>query len=105
MTRRQFIKWVAIFTAVHFVVALGSLSVGYAMGMTTFDTGGPEPISATVLSFAGHYLLMPGAFLWRPGMSSPVQLIIALGNSVLWGTVIAASIAGIRSLSKRNAAF
>ena len=105
MTRRRFIKTAVALAAIHLVVALGSLSFGYGMGMRRFDTGGDEGIVEAVLNFLGHYLLIPGAYLWTPGMSSPVQLIITLGNSVLWGALGAVIVAGICAARERNAAF
>ena len=81
-------------SALHLVLALGSIAVSFATGMARWDSGKAGFIE-TLANSLGWVLLQPGSRLWGEGISGELDSAILLGNSVLWGALGALVVVGI----------
>ncbi len=96
MTPRRFGIAVATFSAVHFILALGSLFIALSLSTERFDTGfitdkGPLEATASALT---NVLWQPMAAIWSTiftGRSGPwlLQWCALALNSLVWGSAVA----------------
>ncbi len=109
MKLRRFATLAAIFGAVHFVVALGSLAVAFSMGMERFDSGLADDggaLEATASALA-NALSQPGISIYSAifvGRAGPwlLQWCIVVLNSLLWGAALAWLVLAARARLKRG---
>lgn len=103
MNIRATFRLAAIFAAIHLVAAVGSLLLGFSLGMARFDH--PETIARSYAeatsSRLAEVLFEPGQMLYRAlhaGSSAPalVQWLYVILNSALWGLVLAAAVLWLR---------
>jgi len=105
MNVRGTLRLGALLGTLHLVVAVGSLLLGFSLGMTCFDSPGTTGSGyvETTSSHLADILFQPVHAIYRAfyaGSSAPtvVQWLCMILNSVLWGLVLAVGVARIRSL-------
>ncbi len=104
MKRWGYLRIAAILSALHLVLAVGSLAVGFSIGLRRWDVGSAGFVESFTNGLAA-VLLQPGAHLLTMGMSGALDWAIILGNSLLWGALGALVVLGIARVGKGNAAF
>jgi hypothetical protein len=104
MNVRTILRLAAILGALHLVVAMGSLLLGFSLGMARFDS--PESIAPgyveTTSSHLADVLFQPMQAIYRAfyaGSSAPaaVEWLSMILNSAFWGIALAVGVASIRS--------
>ena len=89
MNRLRYLTIAAVLTAVHLFLALSSLLVSFSLGMGRFDSGGDMSQLEGLATALSDTLLSPISHVQAKGLSSPLQWAVILGNSILWGAVLA----------------
>jgi hypothetical protein len=104
MNARATLRLAVILAAIHLVVAVGSLLLGFSLGMARFDTpetSAPSYVEATSSRLA-DVLFEPVQMIYRSlhagsGAPAMVQWLYMIMNSALWGLVLATAIMWLRS--------
>jgi len=95
-----------IVAVVHLVLAIGSVMFAFGSGMKTFDNLDYQPtVIERLADWTAGVLMQPGVSLWTPWMSknmpNVVEWTLFVGNSLLWGFVIALLI-NVRALAAKK---
>jgi hypothetical protein len=105
MNARAMLRLTAMLGAIHLVICVGSLLLGYSSSRAQSDS--PEPRTPGYLKTASSrlvdVLIQPGHSIYRAVYRSSdaptgVQLLVIVLNSALWGLVIGVGIARLRAL-------
>ena len=106
MNRLRYLTIAAVLTAVHLFLALSSLLVSFSLGMGRFDSGGDMSQLEGLATALSDTLLSPISHVQTKGLSSPLQWTLVLGNSILWGAVLAVPVWALARLARvKRAAF
>ena len=106
MNRLRYLTIAAVLTTVHLFLALSSLLVSFSLGMGPFDSGGDMSQLEGLATALSDALLSPISHIQTNGLSSPLQWAVIVGNSLLWGAVVAVPIWALaRLLRGKRAAF
>ena len=98
---------ILIISAIHFVIAFGSLCLAYGANMEAFDN--PDYHLSFFEQTAGklfEILMQPGVSLWTPWMSKNlpnfIEWILFIINSILWGIVLFFVISLIKLMRRKK---
>jgi hypothetical protein len=106
MDRLRYLTIAAVLAAVHLLLALSSLLVSFSLGMGRFDSGGDMSQLESLARTLSDTLLSPISHVQTKGLSSPLQWAVILGNSILWGAVLAVPVWALARLVRgKRAAF
>ena len=94
MRRWGYWKIATMIAVLHFIAAVGTFALGFSIGLKRWDTGSAGTVESVANTFAA-VLFQPGAQLLAMGLPAELDWMIILGNSVLWGLVGAAVVAGL----------
>ncbi|MDE5440114.1 hypothetical protein GWG65_01375 [Bradyrhizobium sp. CSA207] len=100
----RYLTIAAVLATAHLLLALSSLLVGFSLGMGRFESGGDVDQLESLATALSDTLLSPVSHVQIKGSSSALQWAAVLGNSILWGAVLAVP-AGTRLLRRKGAAF
>lgn len=89
MNRPRYLTIAAALATVHALLALGSHLVSFSLGMGRLDSGGDMSQLESLATALSDALLSPISHVQTKGLSSPLQWVGVLGNSILWGAVLA----------------
>ncbi|WGD49555.1 hypothetical protein QA641_28470 [Bradyrhizobium sp. CB1650] len=106
MNRLRYLTIAAVLATVHLLLALSSLLVSFSSGMGRFDSGGDMSQLESLATALSDALLSPISHVQTMGLSPPLQWAVVLGNSILWGAVLAVPVWALARLVKgKRAAF
>jgi hypothetical protein len=98
MNRRRYLTIAAVLAVVHLLLALLSFFVSFSLGMGRFDSGGDMSQLESLARALSDTLLSPISHVQAKGLSSPLQWAVVLGNSILWGAVLAVPVWAVARL-------
>ena len=98
MNRPRYITIAAVLAVVHLLLALISFFVSFSLGMGRFDSGGDMSQLESLAGALSDTLLSPISLVQNKGLSSPLQWAVVLGNSILWGAVLAVPVWAVARL-------
>ena len=106
MNRLRYLTIATVLAAVHLFLALSSLLVSFSLGMGRFDSGGDMSQLEGLARALSDTLLSPISHVQTKGLSSSLQWAVILGNSILWGAVLAVPVWALARLVRgKRAAF
>lgn len=104
MRRWRYLQIAAVLAVLHLILALGSVAVGFSIGIRRWDVGSAGMLESAANGLA-EVLFQPGSRLLALGVSGGLEWAIILGNSLLWGAMGALIVLGIARVRRQNAAF
>ena len=100
MNRLRYLTIAAVLATVHLLLALSFLLVSFSLGTGRFDSGGDMSQLESFATALSDALLSPISHVQTKGLSSPLQWAVVLGNSILWGAVLAVPVWALARLVK-----
>jgi hypothetical protein len=106
MNRLRYLTIATVLGTVHLLLSLSSLLVSFSLGMGRFDSGGDMSQLESLATALSDTLLLPISHVQTKGLASPLQWAVVLGNSILWGAVLAVPVWALARLVRgKRAAF
>jgi hypothetical protein len=106
MKRLRYLTIAAVLSAVHLVLAIGSLLVSFTVGMGRFDSAGEQSRLESLASAISNTLFWVIPYLPTKELSPALQWAVVLGNSILWGAILGVPVWALARLTQgKRAAF
>lgn len=87
------IKKIVVFSILHLTVLLLCITVSFSLGLDHFDTGEQATLLESITSTLSAIFSFPGTYLWTPwaskNLSNIIEWLVFIGNSILWGILLA----------------
>jgi len=86
-------KRIILFSILHFIMLLLCITISFSLGMDRFETGiVKETLLEDVARNLSGILGFPGMYIFtalpRKDLSSIIQWLFVISNSILWGVVL-----------------
>ncbi len=101
---KSIIKKVITFSMLHLIILLLCIIESFSLAMDRLDTGEQATILESITSTLSAILGFPGIYLWTPwaskNLSNIIEWLVLIGNSILWGILLAYAYTFIKQFIK-----